>query len=251
MSTLLVVRPKDRWAGSRSLVEGHGHRALLASVVEVVYLDPPELPAVREGVRRGDFPTIVFASVTAVKAFSRMMPDIMGSLPPGTELVAIGPPTAQALEGLGAKDVMVPAEHTSEGLVDLLAPGHGNVLVIRSDQGNDVLRQGLDGKRCLLELAAYSLREGHDPSLAEALEGLRQGIVDVVLHTSSLSARLLVQSYKGRYGQDAEWRALNAAIGPPTRDTLASMGLKVHIVAGKATFPELVRAVNEHLRQSS
>ncbi|OPX60569.1 MAG: uroporphyrinogen-III synthase [Methanomassiliicoccales archaeon PtaB.Bin215] len=251
MSVVLVLRPKDRWKDSRSLVEASGHHALCASVVEVAYLTPPELPAVLDAVRNGEFQSMAFASVTAVKALSRVLPDLIRAIPPEIELVAIGPPTARALQELGAKDVAVPDEYTSEGLVSHLARGKGNVLMLRSDQGNDVLRLGLQGRRGLMELAIYSLREGSDDSLGKALDELRSGNVDAVLHTSSLSARLLVQSYRDRFGHDAEWNAINAAIGPPTRDTLASMGLKVQVMARQATFPDLVKAVEERLRQSN
>ena len=251
MSVVLVLRPKDRWEDSRSLVEASGHRALCASVVEVEYLAPPELPAVLDSVRNGEFQSMAFASVTAVKALSRALPDPIRAIPPGTELVAIGPPTARALQELGAKNVAVPDEYTSEGLVSHLAAGKGKVLMLRSDQGNDVLRLGLQGRRGLLEIAMYSLREGNDDSLGMALDELRSGNVDAVLHTSSLSARLLVQTYRDRFGQDARWTVINAAIGPPTRDTLLSLGLDVQVMAARATFPDLVKAVEERLRQSN
>lgn len=251
MSVMLVLRPRDRWEDSRSLVEASGYRALCASVVEVEYLMPPELPAVLDAMRSGEFQTMAFASVTAVKAFSRALPDPIGAVPKGTELVAIGPPTARALQELGADKVTVPDEYTSEGLVAHLAGGRGSVLMLRSDQGNDVLRRGLQGKRGLLEMAMYSLREGNDDSLDKALDELRSGNVDAVLHTSSLSARLMVRTYRDRFGPDAAWTALNAAIGPPTRDTLISLGLSVHVMPDHATFPDLVRAAAERLRQSN
>jgi uroporphyrinogen-III synthase len=73
--------------------------------------------------------------------------------------------------------------------------------------------------------------------------------VDAVLHTSSLSARLTVERARELFGEGYRWNAINAAIGPPTRDTLLSLGLEVQVTPGKATFPDLVAAAAEALGQ--
>lgn len=251
MSTLLVLRPRDRWEESRRLVEASGHQAICASVVEVEYQEPPGLPALLDDVRQGHFASLVFASVTAVKALSRADRGLIDDVPEGTELVAIGPPTADALKGLGVRKVALPDEYTSEGLLDLLSRGEGGVLMFRSDQGNDVLSGGLLGLREFIEVPMYSLREDRGDSLGRGLRELRSGKVDAVLHTSSLSARLMAARAAELFGPDFRWKAINAAIGPPTRDTLLSLGIPVQVIAERATFPDLLRAVDGLLRQSN
>lgn len=251
MSTLLVLRPRDRWEESRRLVEASGHQAICASVVEVEYQEPPGLPALLDDVRQGHFASLVFASVTAVKALSRADRGLIDDVPEGTELVAIGPPTADALKGLGVRKVALPDEYTSEGLLDLLSRGEGGVLMFRSDQGNDVLSGGLLGLREFIEVPMYSLREDRGDSLDRGLRELRSEKVDAVLHTSSLSARLTVARAAELFGPDFRWKAINAAIGPPTRDTLLSLGMPVQVTAERATFPDLLRAVDGLLRQSN
>ncbi len=249
MRTVLVIRPRDKWEESRSIVEAHGMKAICASVVKVEYLHPPEMAEMMEGLHQGEYGSLVFASVTAVRSFERMAPKALHKVHPGTELVAIGPPTARALRGLGASDVTLPAEYTSEGLVEHLRHGEGPVLMLRSDQGNDVLRNGMKGFRTLRESVVYALHQDKGGDLETAIHRLDEGTVDAVLHTSSLSARLLVERAREMFGDTWKWDAMNAAIGPPTRDTLLSLGLEVQVTSPQATFPELVMAVSKALGQ--
>jgi uroporphyrinogen-III synthase len=249
MRTVLVIRPRDKWEESRSIVEAHGMKAICASVVRVEYLHPSETAEMMEGLRQGSYGSLVFASVTAVHAFERMAPKALNEVHPGTELVAIGPPTARALRELGASEVTLPAEHTSEGLVELLRHGETPVLMLRSDQGNDVLRKGMEGFRPLRESVVYELHEDRDGLLDAALHQLYEGRVDAVLHTSSLSARLIMERVREKFGEAWRWKAVNAAIGPPTRDTLLSLGLEVQVTSPQATFPELVTAVSRAMAQ--
>ncbi len=244
MRTVLVIRPRDKWEESRSIVEAHGMRAICASVVKVEYQRPPETAEMMEGLRLGEYGSLVFASVTAVHAFERMAPKPLDDVHPSTELVAIGPPTARALRELGASDVTMPDEYTSEGLVEHLRQGKGPVLMLRSDHGNDVLRKGMEGFRPLKESVVYELHEDRDGLLDAALRQLYEGAVDAVLHTSSLSARLIVERAREMFGETWKWNAVNAAIGPPTRDTLLSLGLEVQVTSPQATFLDLVRAVS-------
>jgi len=185
--------------------------------------------------------------VTAVKALVRAVPDALRTLPEGIQVVAIGPPTAQALRAEGVKEVLVPRAYTSEGLVEMLSEGSGGALMLRSDHGNEVLRIGLKGRRGLKEVVMYSLHQDHQDPLDQALDALHAGDIDAVLHTSSLSAQLIVERAEERFGSGWRWNAVNAAIGPPTRDALVSLGVPVQVMAPKATFTELVRAVHAHL----
>ena len=252
MRTVLIIRPRDKWEVSRNIVESHGMKAICASVVKVDYREPPETPTLLDELRRGKFHALVFASVTAVHAFGRVSPLGLRQVHPDAELVAIGPPTARALRELGASVVSMPHEYTSDGLVDHLRNGDGPVLMLRSDHGNDVLRKGLEGSRPLQEAVVYSLREDRGGSLDAAMLELAAGRVDAVLHTSSLSARLTVETARERFGESWRGKAVNAAIGPPTRDALLAMGVEVQVTSPQATFPDLVQAVGNHLvRQSN
>lgn len=255
MSLLLVVRPRDRWQASVDLVRSHGHEALCAEVVQVKYVRSDGLDRLRKDIVDGGIATVVFASVTAVKAVEAMEPGFVRSIPEGVQIVAIGPPTAKAIRKAGRGKVAIPEEYTSQGLVSLLTSGSGEVVMLRSGQGNDVIRKGLESKRPLRELVVYDLEETDWSSADAALDRMRKGDVSAVLHSSSMSARLLVERSKERYHNEWRscWNCINAAIGPPTANALREMGITVDIVSNNATFDEMVRMVADHivLRSSS
>lgn len=249
MSLLLVVRPRDRWQSSAELVRSFGHEALCAEVVQVRYMRPAGMDRLKKELIDGKIGAVVFASVTAVKAVEALEPDLIPSIPKNVDVVAIGPPTAKALNKAGGRDVAVPDEYTSQGLVRLLASGKGEVAMLRSGQGNDVMSEGLEGRRPLRELVVYDLLETDWSSADAALERLRRGDVTAVLHTSSMSARLLVERSKTLYPEDWRscWNCINAAIGLPTRDTLDGLGIVIQVMPPNATFRYLVESVSAYI----
>jgi uroporphyrinogen III methyltransferase/synthase len=83
-----------------------------------------EGPAVR-AVRAGDFDVVIFTSASTVRRFVEMLgsPSELGLGPrddAGATVACIGPITAEAARDLGFRVDIVPAEHTSEGLVAAL-----------------------------------------------------------------------------------------------------------------------------------
>jgi uroporphyrinogen-III synthase len=249
MSLLLVVRPRDRWQSSAELVRSFGHEALCAEVVQVKYVKSAGMDRLNTDLLHDRIATLVFASVTAVKAVEALEPYLIPSIPKNVDVVAIGPPTAKALNKAGVRDIIVPDEYTSQGLVRLLASGKGEVAMLRSGQGNEVMSKGLEGKRPLRELVVYDLLETDWSSADVALERLRLGEVTAVLHTSSMSARLLIERSKTLYPDDWRscWTGINAAIGLPTRDTLDELGIVVQVMPSNATFRDLVETVSAHI----
>ncbi|MGH2729896.1 MAG: uroporphyrinogen-III synthase, partial [Actinomycetota bacterium] len=78
-----------------------------------------------EVVRAGEFDVVIFSSASTAKGFVEMFgpPSELG-LGPGDDasrmVACIGPVTAEAARELGFKVDVVPAEHTSEGIVAAL-----------------------------------------------------------------------------------------------------------------------------------
>ncbi|MDD1771562.1 MAG: uroporphyrinogen-III synthase [Methanomassiliicoccales archaeon] len=249
MSLLLIVRPRDRWHESTELVRSFGHEAICAEVVQVKYVRPAGMDRLKKDIVDGMIAALVFASVTAVKAVDALEPGLIHSIPKTVDVIAIGPPTAKALNKAGIMEVKMPDEYTSQGLVRLLSSGKGEVAMLRSGQGNDVMSKGLEGKRPLRELVVYDLQETDWSSADAALERLRLGDVKAVLHTSSMSVRLMVERSRILYPDDWRscWTGINAAIGPPTRDTLAELGIVVQVMPPNATFRDLVGSVSVHI----
>lgn len=172
--------------------------------------------------------------------------------PKGTQLVAIGPATADAAEAAGFDVDLVPEEYTSTGLVEALADSVDGkrVEIPRSDHGSPILIQGLtDAGAYVHETVLYELviPDGAGASVTLAADGALDG----ALFTSSLTVEHFLSVAADR-DVEAEVRdglesAVVGAIGSPTAETAAAAGITVDIVPKSADFEALARAVTGEL----
>lgn len=172
--------------------------------------------------------------------------------PDGNEAVfcAIGPRTADALRERGVEVGVVPETYSSAGLVVSLSPSveGARVEVARSDHGSDELLDGLNAEGAYAhETVLYEITrpEGGGRKTAEAL---RDGALDAVLFTSSLTVEHLVGALdENGVGRDALDDTLVCAIGEPTRETAEASGVGVDFVSEEETFESLADAAAERL----
>ena len=171
---------------------------------------------------------------------------------PVGELVAIGTPTADALEAVGYAVDRLPSEFSSAGLVDELerdAPG-SRIEVARSDHGSPVLTDGLNALGAYVhETVLYRLvrpnEAGESTTVAanDELEG--------ACFTSSLTVEHFIAAADDRGVRADAIEGLNeavvGAIGEPTRKTAEENGIEVDVVPDVAEFAALARAVVDRL----
>jgi uroporphyrinogen-III synthase len=190
---------------------------------------------------RSDADAVVFTSATGAECLpTDWSPD-------GATVCAIGPATAEALREVGVHVDLVPETYSSSGLIDALGPdvAGARVEIARSDHGSSVLRDGLDAAGAYHhETVLYRLvrPEGSGVSTERAAAG----DLDAALFTSSLTVEHFVEAAAQRGVRTAAIEGLNAAlvgaIGEPTRETAATLGIDVDVVPGEATFEALARA---------
>jgi uroporphyrinogen-III synthase len=127
------------------------------------------------------------------------------------------------------------------------------VVILRSDQGSDVLMKGLTGSGATVkEITVYKLTKvkAGRPLLDMFYKGVR-GEIDVFAFTSSMSARSFIEEARKHYSDEEVDDMLDcaviAAIGEPTQKTLEDMGVRVDIMPEKATFEDLLGAIREGL----
>lgn len=176
-----------------------------------------------------------------------------GWTPSGT-VCAIGASTARSLREHGYAVDVVPEVYSSAGMVESLAGrvAGARVEVARSDHGSDVLLDGLERAGAYVhETVLYRLTR--PDGAGESCEAAARGELDGALFSSSLTVENFVAAAEERGVRESAIEGLNdacvGAIGEPTRETAAGLGVEVDVVPGEADFEVLARAVVDLIRE--
>jgi len=171
---------------------------------------------------------------------------------PGGQVCAIGEATADALRAAGYAVDVVPAEYSSQGLVDHLegAVGGERVEIARSDHGSAVLIDGLEAAGAYVhETVLYRLVR--PDGAGRSVEAATEGTLDAALFTSSLTVEHFLAIAEERGVRGAAVAGLSdavvGAIGEPTARTAADAGIDVDVIPARADFGALARAAVERL----
>jgi len=248
---IVVTRSRQQASAFVKLLSEAGAACLEVPTIE---LAPPDdgyraLDAALSELPRYDW--IIFTSPNGVQAFfprlweSGFDARSLG----GCKLAAIGTATAQALGDFRLKADLVPTDFRAEGLVAALAPvvrPGSTVLLPRAQVAREVLPQELEKRGVLVNVVpAYkTVAPAGLPPEAEAALG--RGEVDVLTFASSST----VTNFAALVGEDRfkelGKKAVIAAIGPVTSQTLARYGLTPQIQSDPYTIPALTRAIVEY-----
>ncbi|MFP4546164.1 MAG: uroporphyrinogen-III synthase [Methanomassiliicoccales archaeon] len=252
---MAVLRPRNKLAGSARLARELGMEPLCASPIVPRFLRSEDVEEVLRELSGGGVEVVVFTSSTGVEAFQALVREPADTLS-GLEVVAIGRPTARALERTGARVSFVPERYSSEGLVrgmpaDLVEGRE--IRLLRSDHGSRTLLTGLEGRGARVrDVPLYELRSNVDGDLEDLIHSALEGEVDALPFTSSLSARVFVDAAADISSMDRVRemlsRSLVGAIGPPTRRTLEELGAGEVVVPEAATFRSLLLELRDRFQ---
>lgn len=234
MNRVAFFRPDDERAReAEAILEGLGVEPLSDPMLEI---DPTGATP------RSDAEYTILTSKTGAELIAETDFESTG------ELVAIGTPTAEAIETAGYGVDRLPDEFSSAGLVEELtadAPG-ARIEIARSDHGSDVLLDGLnDAGAYVHETVLYRLSR---PSTAgRSAIVAAEGDLAGACFTSPLTVEHFLEAAEERGIQAAAIEGLNdaivGAIGAPTEGTARSHGIDVDIVPETAEFEALASAV--------
>jgi uroporphyrinogen-III synthase len=261
LTTLAILRPTDRMDESVELARKMGFDTVFASPIDLKTNDSPEFEAFLQGISYGDVDIVVLTSSTAVKCTFELaqkhgqVEELSRGLRQAL-VIAIGPVTAKTAEKEWIKVETLPEKFTSEGLVQLLSGMDlqgKQVMILRSDQGSEVLMKGLESSGATVkEITVYKLTKvkAGRPLLDMFYKGVR-GEIDVFVFTSSMSAKSFIDEARKHYSDEEVDDMLDcaviAAIGEPTQKTLEDMGVRVDIMPERATFEDLLKAIKQGL----
>ena len=249
MITLAFTRPSRRLDESIEVAKGYGFDVIAAPSLDIIHGEAEAYGEVGRGLKAKEYGTVIFVSATAAEECRSEWGDEFSGLLAGTEVISIGPGTTKALENIGIKVSSMPSEYTSSGLVDHLRDRKdGKVLIVHSDRGSSVLKDGLTAAGFgVAELIAYTL-EKHSGGLDMIRAAILEDRVDAIAFTSRMSA----ESFLDSIGLDRETvfrKAKAAAIGGPTKERLEEEGIKVDILPENATFRDLLQSIKDYFER--
>ena len=246
MTTLAFTRPLRRLDESVVIAKEYGFDVIAAPSLDIVHGRSEDYSDIKKKLKDGAFSTVIFSSATAAEECKNEWGDDLSTLFKGTEVISIGPGTSRALDNMGVKTSSMPSEYTSSGLVEHLNHNRDGreVLIVHSDRGSSVLKDGLESSGFIVEeLIAYTL-EKHEGGLDEMRSAILADRVDVIAFTSRMS----VESFLDSIGLEKEVifkKAKAAAIGPPTKERLEEEGIRVDMIPQNATFRDLLQTIKD------
>ncbi len=251
---MAFTRPADKIAESIELAESLGMSALAAPSLIILEGTDAAYNAAESVLTSGFVDYAVFGSGTAVESCcARWGDEKFSTIFLGPSIVSIGPHTTDVLKAHGVKAGLMPQDdYSSYGVVEMLSDKvkRKTVLLVRSDSGTDVLRDGLAKAGAkVIEFAAYRLQKaGVTDDLVKIMDAIESGNLDVMAFTSPMSASTFIEEMKNRFGDRADSLLDSiklAAIGKPTALRLTELGHPPAIVPEKTTFNDMMVAISK------
>ncbi|MEE2039402.1 uroporphyrinogen-III synthase [Nocardiopsis sp. CT-R113] len=249
---VLVPRTKEQAAALSEQLQGYG---AVPEEVPTISVEPPRTPQQMEravrGLVTGRYQWVAFTSVNAVRAIRERLESygLDARAFAGVKVAVVGEATADAVREFGIQPDLTPPEdaQSSAGLVSVWPPYDDEidpierVLLPRADIATDTLVAGLTDLGWETDdVTAYRTVRAAPPP-APVREAIKGGGFDAVLFTSSSTVRNLV----GIAGKPHNTTVI-AVIGPETERTAVEFGLRVDVVAPKASVSALARALSEY-----
>ena len=216
-----------------------------------IEIKPPEnFGPLDEAIRDLDsFDWIVFTSVNGVQAFVERLEHHgldLRAVPRWAKLAAIGPATAQRVEGAGLRVDVTPDEYRAEALIGALTEDSlrgKRILIPRAKVAREILPQELReaGAEVVVPPSYESVPSGEG---RERLKGLLEnGEIDCVTFTASSTVENFVRSFGEKEAGRLLSKTAVACIGPVTANTARDHAIRVDAEAEEYTIRGLVSAV--------
>ena len=243
MKRILVTRPRAQADEFANKLRAAGFEPVFFPVIEIKPVD--SYVALERALSKINcYEWIVFTSVNAVEVVFDRCPSLLSPGKLEVKFAAIGPKTAEALEGRGITPDFVPEEYVAEailpGLGDLLGKW---VLLPRAEIARKALPEAIfQAGGVPHEITVYRTLPSQ-PSL-EGLDALRAGVDVVTLTSPSIVHNFIAIAEE--HGLDPFHLPNNpqfVCIGPITEQAAREAGLPNLIVAGEYTTDGLLAAL--------
>jgi uroporphyrinogen-III synthase len=257
--TVAITRPRDQAEETGKLIRQYGGEPYFIPSIEIKAAS--DLSAVESFVAelaKEQIDYVVFMSVNGIRYLLRSAENLglkkkLKESLEKTVTMAVGPKTAQELRNYNIPVGLVPANYSSEGIIECLqqhSVSGKSIWIPRTRGATPDLAKSLramDGK--VKEVYVYASMLPSNKDLKKRfLQDLIDGKINAIIYGSSLSAKNLFKMLRELISKEKLRNIMNnkltiVAIGPVTAETLSEMGLRVDVIPDKYLFEEALIAL--------
>lgn len=245
MARVLVTRAAHQASALGDALVAQGLRVVAIPTIELAPPSDDYASLDAELARLDKFDWLLFTSANAVSVFAERLEG--EAVPLTCRIASIGAATSTALKAHEIRVDLQPPQAFAESLAQALVPHArgASILLVRAEQGRDVLPQTLREAGAEVVLAAaYS---NVVPSLSAARLQREMPTVDAITLTSSSAVHHLFALFQAS-GLELNRDVVLASIGPVTSATLREYGYAPAVEAAEASTAALASAVATALR---
>jgi uroporphyrinogen III methyltransferase/synthase len=251
---VIVTRAREQASGFLRQLTALGAECIQFPTIAVV---PPEDwgPLDRAIQELATYQWLLFTSVNGVKFFFKRLEKSGKDTRAlsGMKIGAIGPATAEALQGKGIHADLIPDEYRAEAVVSAFRGTKAKglrFLLPRAEKAREILPGELRKMGATVDVVTAYRTEKPANDTGRIRQLLRKGKVDLITFTSSST----VTNFAGMFpdedrNQFIEWMShlIVACIGPITARTAEKLGFSVDIIPGQYTIDALTESIVRRL----
>jgi uroporphyrinogen III methyltransferase/synthase len=250
---VLIACSEKKMSALAAGLDGLGATVLSVPVIKLCEMEDKQLldRAIEE---ISQYSWIIFTSVYGVHFFLQRLNELRTVDPLlFPKVCAIGPATAKAVRDCKFEVALTPERFVAEGIVEALERDLGTltslagqrILLPRAMEAREILPDALAAAGAIVDVVpCYRNVRG---SIDEhTLRRLRTTQPDLIVFTSSSTARNLIDILGSEDGKNILQKSKVAVLGPITRDTVASFGKSAEIVPKENTVASLLEAVGSY-----
>jgi uroporphyrinogen-III synthase len=255
---LAIMRPESYREKSEAIARDYGFEPLYAPMIKLEGIKDDGFEPFVQRVIDGTSDYVVFTSANGItftmdKLTEAEKENFITALEK-RKVIAIGPNTEKELVKIGIENSFMPADYSSEGIVEALCPEvkGKTVDLARSAFGAKLLIDGLE--KCgatVYETHVYTLSIPEGAAQKDLIERTLAGEVDAFAFTSSMMVRGFMKHAENLGASEAVKeilsRAVVGAIGTPTGNTLKKHGVTANVIPDEFTFEALIKAMKKEL----
>jgi uroporphyrinogen III methyltransferase/synthase len=251
---IIITRATDQAGEFSDQLARRGATVLECPTIQLV--EPSSWDGIDEAIKQlADFNWVILTSVNSVRFFFQRLSSlgfdarILGLC----KVCAVGPKTAEAIEGFGIRPDLIPPDYKAESIVAEFAKlevSGQKILFPRADRAREIIPHELERMGAFVTAPIIYRNILPDRLCPETLLALEKRCIDCITFTSSSTALNLAELL----GTDLLTNMLKgvavASIGPVTSKTCRELGLKVDIEPAEFTLEALSEAIQQYFINS-